>query len=98
MLVQWDGDPDTPGETFTKGWTLYPDFRAEEGDLLIRAPQPDAFASWDLHPGLQARGVQALELLTLPGDPHAQTTAQAAAALGYRVSMSETVTEQEESA
>ena len=88
-LVQWDGDAEGENLTFSRGWTLFPDFRAEEGDLLIRAVQPDAFASSDLHAQLQAHGVNELVILALRGSEAANVTAQSARDLGYAVNFFE---------
>lgn len=82
-FVQWDGEGQGD-ETFSKGWTLYPDFRAEAGELLIRATQPDAFAGSDLDAALRGRAVRELRLLGLPGEA-LHITAQSAQALGYAV-------------
>ncbi|WP_188971461.1 cysteine hydrolase family protein [Deinococcus aerolatus] len=85
VLLQWDGAADTPGETFGKGWTLHPDFRAEAGDLLIRAMLPDAFAHTDLAAELHARAVRDLVLLARPDAPEAAATAGSAQAAGFTV-------------
>ena len=85
VLVQWDGAPDTPGETFSKGWTLYPDFRAEAGDLLVRAQGVDAFEHTDLGAQLHGRAVRDLFLLALPDAPELDATANAAQEAGFGV-------------
>lgn len=54
--VQWDGALGTPGETFSRGWVLHPDFRAETGDLPLRATHPNAFAGSGLDAELRRRG------------------------------------------
>lgn len=87
VLVQWDGAPDTPGETFSKGWTLHPDFRAEAGDLLVRAARPDAFARTDLSAQLHGRAVRDLFLLALPDTPELEATARGAQQAGFSVIM-----------
>lgn len=84
VFVQWDGGEGGSAETFSRGWTLYPDFRAEEGEVLVRAARPDAFAGTGLDAELRARGVRDLELLGLEGDALEQT-AGSARALGYAV-------------
>lgn len=84
-LVQWDGEEGSAGETFSKGWILYPDFRAEAGDVLVRAQAPDAFAGSDLDAALRGRAVRELTLLGLPGE-ELEATTQAARDLGYQVS------------
>ncbi|HCE64841.1 isochorismatase family protein [Deinococcus radiodurans R1 = ATCC 13939 = DSM 20539] len=84
-LVQWDGEEGSAGETFSKGWILYPDFRAEAGDVLVRAQAPDAFSGSDLDAALRGRAVRELTLLGLPGE-ELEATAQAARDLGYQVS------------
>lgn len=85
VLMQWDGLPDTPGETFGKGWTLHPDFRVEAGDLPVRAGLPDAFWHTDLAAELHARAVRGVVLLALPGVPELAATAQAAQEAGFTV-------------
>lgn len=83
-LVQWDGAEGHPNETFSKGWTLHPDFRAEAGDLLVRAQEPNAFFHSDLNAELHGRAVRELRLLGLE-ETDLQATEQAARELGYEV-------------
>lgn len=83
--VQWDGPEGTPGETFSRGWVLHPDFRAEAGDLPLRATMPDAFAGSGLDGELRRRGVTELQVLTLPGVEVLPATAETARRLGYGV-------------
>ncbi|MFK7601197.1 isochorismatase [Deinococcus sp. SM5_A1] len=85
VLMQWDGLPDTPGETSGKGWTLHPDFRVEAGDLPVRAGLPDAFSHTDLAADLHARAVREVVLLARPGVPELAATAQAAQDAGFSV-------------
>lgn len=85
VMIQWDGEPASDHATFTRGWTLHPDFRAETGDLLVRAVKPDAFATSALDGELRARAVQRMQFLALGNNPeHAIMTAQATAH-GYEV-------------
>lgn len=90
VLVQWDGAPETPGETFSRGWTLHPDFRAEAGELLLRAARPDAFQGSDLGPLLHGRAVRDVFLLGLEGGSELEATARAAQEAGFSVVMLET--------
>ncbi|WP_216324621.1 isochorismatase family protein [Deinococcus aestuarii] len=83
--VQWDGAEGTPGATFSRGWVLHPDFRAEAGDLPLRATHPDAFAGSGLDAELRRRGVTELHLLTLPETEMLPATAETARGLGYGV-------------
>lgn len=83
--VQWDGAAGTPNETFSRGWVLHPDFRAEAGDLPLRATLPDAFAGTGLDAELRRRAVREVELLALPGADVLPATLEAARALGYEV-------------
>ncbi|WP_339096790.1 isochorismatase family protein [Deinococcus sp. VB343] len=85
-LVQWDGEEGSPAQTFSKDWTLYPDFRAEAGDVLVRAQQPDAFHGSDLDAALRGRAVRHLTLLGLDSD-NLTVTAQSARDLGYDVTV-----------
>ncbi|MBB5235619.1 isochorismatase family protein [Deinococcus budaensis] len=87
--VQWDGAAGTPGETFSRGWVHHPDFRAEAGDLPLRAAGPDAFARTALDAELRGRAVRELHLLALPGAAALPTTERAARALGYAVQVLE---------
>ena len=91
--VQWDGAAGTPGETFSRGWVHHPDFRAEEGDLPLRATHPDAFAGSGLDAELRRRGVTELQVLALPGADMLPATLETAQALGYEVRMLEAVPE-----
>ncbi|MEF2280102.1 isochorismatase [Deinococcus sp. YIM 134068] len=83
--VQWDGAEGTPGATFSRGWVHHPDFRAEAGDLPLRATPPDAFAGTGLDAELRRRDVRELELLALPGADVLPATLETARALGYEV-------------
>ncbi|MDV6373068.1 isochorismatase family protein [Deinococcus arenicola] len=85
VLVQWNGEADTPGETFGKGWTLHPDFRVEAGDLPVRADLPDAFTHTDLSAELHAHAVRELMVLALPDAPELTATARSAEAAGFAV-------------
>lgn len=85
ILVQWDGPPGTPGETFTRGWTLHPDLRVEAGELALRAARPDAFRGTDLDAQLRAHAVRELHLLAWPEPPEREATAATARSLGYAV-------------
>ncbi|WP_199698592.1 isochorismatase [Deinococcus cavernae] len=85
VIVQWDGEAGSDHETFSRGWILHPDFRAETGDLLLRAVKPDAFATSALDGELRARAVRQIRFLALEGSPeNASMTAQASAH-GYQV-------------
>lgn len=86
--IQWDGEAGTPGETFSRGWVHHPDFRAEAGDLPLRAAGPDAFARTALDAELRGRAVRELHLLALPGAVVLAPTERAARALGYAVRVS----------
>lgn len=86
VIVQWDGEAGSDHETFSRGWILHPDFRAETGDLLIRARKPDAFATSGLDAELKARAVQSLHFLSLPGSPEEAVMAGQAAQHGYALS------------
>lgn len=83
--IQWDGEADTPGETFSRGWVHHPDFRAEAGDLPLRAAGLDAFARTPLDAELRGRAVRELRLLALPGAAVLPATTESARALGYAV-------------
>ena len=85
-FVQWDGEAGTDHETFSRAWTLYPDFHAEAGEVLVRATRPDAFAGTGLDAELRARGVRELELLGLDAEALAHT-ADSARELGYAASV-----------
>jgi nicotinamidase-related amidase len=95
VLIQWDGAPEGAAaegpqaepETFSKGWTLHPDFRAEAGDLLVRARRPDAFAGTDLEAELRARAVRELHFLALPDAPELAVTAHSAREAGFTVTL-----------
>ncbi|GHG03202.1 hypothetical protein GCM10017783_14450 [Deinococcus piscis] len=92
ILVQWDGGL-FPGaaETFSRGWVLHPDIRAEEGDLLVRASSSDPFAGQlpegdsTLAAHLQALGCTELDVLALPGSP--ELAAAQAHAAGYGLTL-----------
>lgn len=91
--VQWDGAPETPFETFSRGWVLHPDFRSEANDLPVRAAGPDAFAGSALDAELRGRAVRELHLLALPGSDVLPATETAARALGYEVRVLEALPE-----
>ena len=84
-FVQWDAPHGAAWDTFSKDWTLHPDFRAETGDLLIRAVKPDAFSTSGLDGELRARAVQHVRFLGLPDAPETAVMQEQAAAHGYAV-------------
>lgn len=85
VLIQWDGEPQSEHPTFSRGWTLYPDFRVEDGDLLLRAAGPDAFLTSSLDAELRARAVREVCFLALPESREAKVMAEQAQARGYMV-------------
>lgn len=85
VIIQWDGEAGSDHETFSRGWILHPDFRAETGDLLIRAVKPDAFSTSGLDGELRARAVQHVRFLGLPDAPETTVMQEQAAAHGYAV-------------
>ncbi|WP_309570125.1 isochorismatase family protein [Deinococcus sp.] len=87
VLLQWDGLPDSPGETFGKGWTLHPDFRAEASDLLVRVRRPDAFHGSDLGAELHGRAVRDVFLLGFPDTAEVAATATSAQGAGFGVTV-----------
>lgn len=89
VFLQRDGEAGSPDEPLTRGWTLHPDFRVEEDDLLLRVREDNAFAGSLLSVELRARGVSALTVLALPDSLAARATAEAARAEGFIVSGTE---------
>ncbi|ACO46966.2 isochorismatase family protein [Deinococcus deserti] len=85
VFVQWDGPPGSSGETFSRGWVIHPDLRAEAGDLRVRATSPDAFNSSGLDILLRSQRVETVNLLALPDSEEGQVTAHTAQTLGYTV-------------
>ncbi|GGR61791.1 hypothetical protein GCM10008959_24730 [Deinococcus seoulensis] len=85
-FVQWDAPRGADWETFSKAWTLHPDFRAEQGDVLVRAARPDAFEGSELAAQLHGRAVRTLHVLALPGTPELAATLASAQAEGFAVS------------
>lgn len=88
-LVQWDGGLfEGSPETFSRGWVLHPDIRAEEGDLLVRASSTDPFAGQlpeggtTLAEHLQAIGCTELDVWALPGSPELDAAQRCAAEYG----------------
>lgn len=85
VILQWDGEVDSDHPTFSRGWTLHSDFRAEAGDLLLRASRPDAFLSSGLEAELKARAVRDLRFLALDDSAEASAMTQRARELGFTV-------------
>lgn len=85
VFLQRDGSQGSVNEPLTRGWTLHPDFRVEDGDLLLRVQHDDAFAGSLLNVELRTRNVNSLTLLALPDSPAAAATAQTARAEGFAV-------------
>ncbi|MDO4262940.1 MAG: isochorismatase [Deinococcus sp.] len=89
ILVQWDGGlfPQS-ADTFSRGWVLHPDLRAEEGDLLVRAGSTDPFAGQlpggdtTLAAHLQTLGCTELDVIALPGAPELEAAQQCAGQYG----------------
>ncbi len=87
VYFQRDGEVGSVNEPLTRGWTLHPDFRVEEGELLLRVQHDDAFAGSLLVVELRTRGIEVLELLALPDSLAARATAQGAQAAGFTVNV-----------
>ncbi len=85
VFVQRDGPAGSDHEPLTRGWTLHPDFRVEERDVLLRVGHADAFESSALTLELRSRGVTRLSLLALPHSPAASATRAGAAQAGFEV-------------
>lgn len=85
VFLQRDGEAGSVNEPLTRGWTLHPDFRVEDGDLLLRVQHDDAFLGSLLNVELRARNVGSLTVLALPDSPAAAATAQTARAEGFEV-------------
>ncbi|WP_161881222.1 isochorismatase [Deinococcus alpinitundrae] len=67
VFVQRDGEVGSDLEPLTRGWTLHPDFRVEERDVLLRVTADDAFERSALTLELRSRGIGHLKVLALPG-------------------------------
>jgi nicotinamidase-related amidase len=83
VFLQRDGAEGSGLEPLTRGWTLHPDFRVEDGDVLLRVGADDAFAGGALSLELRSRGVSSLSVLALPGDQTA--TEHGARQAGFEV-------------
>lgn len=67
------------------GWQLVPGLQAQQGDVGVAKPTPDAFAGTDLHAQLQARQVQQIVIAGYASEFCIDTTVRRSAALGYAV-------------
>ena len=85
VFLQRDGEPGDDHEPLTRGWTLHPDFRVEESDVLLRVQGNDAFRESPLRLELRSRGIGQLSLLALPGSPAVSATRQGAQHAGFVV-------------
>ncbi len=85
VFVQRDGPAGSDHEPLTRGWTLHPDFRVEERDVLLRVGHADAFERSALTLELRSRGVTRLRLLALPHSPAASATRAGAERGGFEV-------------
>ena len=85
VFLQQDGEAGGEWEPLTRGWTLHPDFRVEDGDLLLRTTSADAFAGSHLELELRSRGIAEISLLALPESAAAEATRQAAQQRGFAV-------------
>ncbi|TSA88022.1 isochorismatase [Deinococcus detaillensis] len=86
VFLQRDGAVGSDHEPLTRGWTLHPDFRVEERDVLLRVDNDDAFAGSPLILELRSRGVSRLSVLALPGSAAEAATQQGAQQAGFAVS------------
>ncbi len=86
VFVQRDGEAGSDLEPLTRGWTLHPDFRVEERDVLLRVTSADAFAQSALALELRSRGVSGLRILALPGSAADAPTRSGARQAGFEVS------------
>jgi len=86
VFVQRDGEAGSDLEPLTRGWTLHPDFRVEERDVLLRVTSADAFAQSALALELRSRGVSGLCILALSGSAADAPTRSGARQAGFKVS------------
>ncbi|WP_293913761.1 isochorismatase family protein [Deinococcus sp.] len=83
VFLQRDGEAGGGLEPLTRGWTLHPDFRVEDGDVLLRVSSEDAFAGGALNLELRSRGVTDLSVLGVSG--HEAATERGAHLAGFGV-------------
>lgn len=83
VFLQRDGEVGSGLEPLTRGWTIHPDFRIEDGDVLLRVGADDAFAGGTLNLELRSRGVSSLSVMALPGT--GQATGRGAQQAGFEV-------------
>ncbi|GAA3998307.1 hypothetical protein GCM10022631_06370 [Deinococcus rubellus] len=85
VFVQRDGEAGSDLEPLTRGWTLHPDFRVEERDVLLRVAANDAFEHSALALELRSRGVGHLKVLALPGSAADAPTRAGAQRAGFSI-------------
>jgi len=79
-----DNDVDEIG---SPGWQIHPAIAAQEGDLVIRKPETDAFYGTLLQQELEARGLAHLIVVGCKSEVCVDATCRRAVNLGYNVTL-----------
>ena len=79
-----DNDVDEIG---SPGWQVHPAIAPEEGDLVIRKPEADAFYGTQLQQEMKARGIAQLIVVGCKSEVCIDTTCRRAINLGYHVTL-----------
>ena len=79
-----DNDVDEIG---SPGWQIHPAIAPEEGDLVIRKPETDAFYGTTLQQELKARGIKHLIVSGCKSEVCVDATCRKAVNLGYTVTL-----------
>ena len=79
-----DNDVDVIG---SPGWQIHPAIAPEEGDLVIRKPETDAFYGTMLQQEMKARGIAQLIVVGCKSEVCVDATCRRATTLGYNVTL-----------
>ena len=79
-----DNDVDEIG---SPGWQIHPTIAPEEGDLVIRKPETDAFYGTTLQQEMETRGIAQLIVVGCKSEVCIDATCRKATNLGYNVTL-----------
>src|SRR5215469_5342788 len=79
-----DNDVDEIG---SPGWQIHPAIAPEEGDLVLRKPEADAFYGTTLQQEMEARSITHLIVVGCKSEVCVDTTSRRAVNLGYNVTL-----------
>ncbi len=87
IYIQHDGEAGHPLEVGTPGWSIHPDIKPRDEDLIVRKCASDSFFETTLQRELEARGIKHLIVAGCMTEYCVDTTSRRAVSLGYDVTL-----------